>query len=143
MLKSTPLWPISEKKKGINHSLLLKNVCNTLPAFIHNKSRQGEEWPAKGKITAFQIMGVRQKSISLDKRMLVFESMGDRQTVILLPRCRMMVGSLKPERPHFFFRGVKTIGAGWMNSLRFPHRKGGLSRIDPSAFKKAGLNGFG
>jgi hypothetical protein len=102
MLKSTPLWPISEKNKGINHSFLMENVCNTLPAFIHKNSRQGEEWPAKGKISAFQTMGVSQKSISLDKRMLVFKSMGCRQTVILLPRCRMMVDSRKPERPHFF-----------------------------------------
>jgi hypothetical protein len=119
MLKSTPLWPISEKKEGINHNTLIKNVCNTLPAFIHKNSRQGEEWPAKGKISAYHIMGHYQKSISLDKRKLVFKSIGGRQTVILLPRCRMMVGSRKPERPHFFFWGVKTIGAGWMNSSTF------------------------
>jgi hypothetical protein len=122
MLKSTPLWPIREKNKGINHRILVKNVCNTLPAFIHKNSRQGEEWPAKGKISAARTVGVSQKSRVVDKRMLVLESTGDRQTVILLPRCRMMVGSRKPERPHFFFYGCKDVGAGWINSLTFPHR---------------------
>jgi hypothetical protein len=122
MLKSTPLWPIREKNKGINHRILVKNVCNTLPAFIHKNSRQGEEWPAKGKISAARTVGVSQKSRVVDKRMLVLESTGGRQTVILLPRCRMMVGSRKPERPHFFFYGCKDVGAGWINSLTFPHR---------------------
>lgn len=108
MLKSTPLWPISEKIEGINHSKRIKNVCNTLPSFIHKNSRQGEEWPAKGSISGFDALDRTWKPMSIDDRMLVFESIGGRQTtVISLPRCRMMVDSQNPERPHFFSWGCE------------------------------------
>jgi hypothetical protein len=141
MLKSTPLWPIWEKNKGINHRILVKNVCNTLPAFIHKNSRQGEEWPAKGKISAPQTMGVSRKSIVVEKRMLVLESTGDRQTVILLPRCRMMVGLRKPDRPHFFY-GCKDNGSR-VDEFIDISTPGKASATMIQQFSKAGLNGFG
>jgi len=119
-VKSTPLWPISEKIERINHGYPIKNVCNTLPSFIHNNSRQGEEWPAKGNNSDFRAVGPTCKPMSIDDR----ESIGGRQTteVILLPRCRMMVDSQNPERPHFFWGGgVKTIEAVWMTSETHSH----------------------
>jgi hypothetical protein len=113
MLKSTPMWPISEENKENIHSIKTKNVCSTFPILNHKSSRLGKEWPAKGSISGSQIMDLSFKAIKIDNRKLIPERHGDRQsTVILLPRCRMMFCSLNPERPHSFFKGVKTLGAG-------------------------------
>jgi hypothetical protein len=112
MLNSTPLWPISEKKEGINHSQSIKNVCSTLPAFIHKNSRQGEELPAKGKLFGFHGQGFTCKPIGHDDRLFLFKCNGgsrQKPTEISLPRCRIMVGYRNPKRPHFFFGGFKTI----------------------------------
>jgi hypothetical protein len=110
-LPVTPLWPISEKKEGINHSSPIKNVCNTLPAFTRKNSRQGEEWPAKGNMFGFQVLGPGCSPVNHDDRMFLVKCTGVRQnsTEILLPRCRMVVGLRNPKRPHFFFGGVKVI----------------------------------
>jgi hypothetical protein len=109
MLHNTPLWPISERKEGIHHSKPIKNVCGTLPAFIHKNSRQGEEWPAKGSIFGLQAPGLNCKSMNHDGRMFFVKCIGHRHksTEISLPRCRMMVDLRSPKRPHFFFGGVK------------------------------------
>jgi len=107
VVNSTPLWPISENKQEINRYNPIKNVCTTLPSFIHNNSRQGEEWPAKGNMSGCHAM-------NHDSRMFLHKSMGGgrKPAVKSLPRCRMMVGFLSPERPHFFSGGAETIDAG-------------------------------
>jgi hypothetical protein len=63
MLKSNPLWPISEKNEGINHGNPINNVCNKLSSFIHKNSCQGEEWPAKDSIFGFHALGLAYKQI--------------------------------------------------------------------------------
>ena len=123
--KGTPLWPISENEKRNNHSKPIKNVCNTLPSFIHKNSRQGEEWPAKGSIFGFQALDLTFETRSYGDR-IYLKSMGGRQRtpVSKLPCCRMLVDSRNPERPHFLFGGVNSMGEGWINSKIYsPHRK--------------------
>lgn len=123
--KGTPLWPISENEKRINHCKPIQDVCNTLPSFIHKNSRQGEEWPAKGSIFGFQALDLTFETMCYGNR-IYLKSMGGRQktTVSKLPRCRIMVDSRSPERPHFLFGGVNAMGEGWINSKIYPpHRK--------------------
>lgn len=106
MLNSTPLWPISEKV-GINRSNPIKNVCNTLPTFIHKNSRQGEEWPAKGNMFGFQAPGPDGKPMNHDDRMFLDKCSGGRQksTEISLPRCRTVV-EYGTRSGHISFLGV-------------------------------------
>ncbi len=79
MLNSTPLWPISDIKKIINHSAPKRNVCNTLPAYIHKYSRQGEKRPAIGNISGFQLSGSHVRFESCEDRVFLVESNGSRQ----------------------------------------------------------------
>jgi hypothetical protein len=125
MMNSTPLWPISEKSEEINHGSPKKNVCNTLPSFIRNNSRQGKRLPAKGKVSDFRALSFCSELRKIDDRVVFEKSMGGRQTTVsLLTRCLMMVDSWIPERPHLFFGGAKMIEAeGMKPAIHFHHRR--------------------
>ena len=102
VLKSTPLWPISETEEGTSHHNPIKHVCSTLPSFTRKNSRQGEKWPAKGKIFGFHAPGLTFDSMSYGDRIFL-KRIGDRlkSTAVELLRCRMVVGLCSPKRPHF------------------------------------------
>jgi hypothetical protein len=109
-IKSTPQWPISDLNKCINRcSESAKNVCGTLPAYIHKNSRQGEKRPAKGNVAGSKVLVPARKPMSLEDRMFLNNSIGGGQkSTVLLPRCRIKVDIQKPKRPHFFIWGSET-----------------------------------